>query len=185
MTPQPTGLRLREVPDLGDLIRLAVAENPFLPREAVLDRVVVTDRVGLLVGDSSATITLLYLWTHTIDDVSPWMAHAGQWLERYAIWRKAHGLAPSSEAVRMVLAAPGLGEGARSALRLVSCRVTPVRYSYLELSGKAVLAWEWGAEPVKTVTQWNASTTHDPASLEAAAIPELLTSEELAFFRNS
>ncbi len=184
MIPRPTVLRLSVGPDLGDVMRLAAAENPFLPQEEVLDRVVLTDRIGLLVGGNTSMVTLLYLWTRTIDDVLPWMTHASQWLERYPIWRKAHGLALSSEPVRMVLAAPGLGDGVRSALRLISGHVTPVRYSYLAFAGRAVLGWESENEAPVPVADGSAPATHPRASLETASIADALTPEELAFFRN-
>ncbi len=149
-----------------------------------MERVVVTDRIGLLVGGNPSMITLLYLWTLPIDDVSPWMAHVSRWLERYPIWRKAHDLGSSSESARIVLAAPGLEDGVRGALRLVICQVTFVRYCYLELAGKTVLGWERDVAPGMIGTPGNTSTmTSHRAGLQASS-SDALTSEELAFFRN-
>jgi hypothetical protein len=148
-----------------------------------LERVVVTDRIGLLVGGNRSMVTLLYLWTHPIDDVSPWMAHVSRWLERYPIWRNAHDLGSSSESARIVLAAPGLEDGVRGALRLVVCPVTFVRYCCLELTGKTVLGWERDVTPGAIGTPANAPTTYHRAGLEASS-SDALTSEELAFFRN-
>jgi hypothetical protein len=159
---------------------LAAAHNPFLSREEIVDREVVTDRIGLLVAGRASVATLLYLWTHGIDDVSPWMAHAAQWLDRYPIWRKAHDLAPSAAPVRVVLAVPGIGPSVRSALRLVSCPMTLSRYVYGEFGGKTVLAWD--TETRGQSLEGTVPVGRQPVVGGGISNPEGLTPEEVAFF---
>lgn len=180
--PPPSTLRLAGPRNVGDLMRLAAADNPFLSGQDILAREVVTDRIGLLVAGRSSAATLLYLWTNAIDDVSPWMAHVAQWFERYPDWRKAHGLAQSAAPVRVILASPGMGSSVRSALRLVSCPVTVSRYVYGELGGRQVLGWE-----TETATNGQAPevTIHSgphPGMLGKPSDPGDLTPEEVAFF---
>lgn len=171
-------------PDVGDLLRLVAADNPFLAHEEILDRVVITDRIGLLIGGRSDAATLLYVWTRTIEDVSPWIAHAAQWLEQYPIWRKAYGLVSSDAPVRMVLAAPGIEERLRNALGLVARPVTLTRYVCVELGGEAVLGWESGPEPGGNVIAGTALAGQRPTPPHRTAVSDDLTPEELAFFRN-
>jgi hypothetical protein len=170
-------------PDVGDLLRLASRDNPFLRQDQVLNRDVLTDRIGLLVGNGPAGVTLLYVWTQPIEEMSSWMAHAAQWLDRYPIWRKAHELNPSVTPVRMVLASPDVGERVRSALRLVSCHVTLTRYVYVEIGGQAALGWDLGAEPGKKGSEEQTTTSQHVGEPEKTSITEDLTMEELAFFR--
>lgn len=166
-------------PNLGELMCLAASGNPYLPEDEVLDRVVVGSQVGLLVGGNTSAVTLLYLWTDAMAELSPWMAHLSQWLEYYPHWRKAHGLGASSEAVRIVLAAPGLGDGVRSALRLITCHTTPVRYGLFELEGKLVLGWERGEAGTAGPRSGLATTVR--ASFDTSGA-DALTAEERAFF---
>ena len=178
----PSALRLSGPRDVADLMCLAAADNPFLSREDIVAREVVTDRIGLLVASRSSAATLLYLWTHAIDDVSPWMAHAAQWFEQYPNWRKAHELVQSAAPVRVVLAAPGMGSSVRSALRLVARPVTLSRYVCGELGGRAVLGWE-------TETETSGQSLEGPVPVEVPPVvhgrtfdPDDLTPEEAAFF---
>lgn len=167
-------------PNLGDLMCLAASGNPFLPEDEVLDRVVVGREVGLLVGGNASAVTLVYLWTDAIAELSPWMAHLSQWLEHCPSWRKAYGLGSSSESVRIVLAAPGLGDGVRSALRLIACHTTPVRYGLFELDGKMVLGWERGE--AGTAGPQSGLATAVRASFETTSGADALSAEERAFF---
>jgi hypothetical protein len=176
-------VRLVTPPDVGDLIRLASRDNPFLRQDQVLDREVLADRIGLLVGSGPAGATLLYVWTQPVEEMSSWMAHAAQWLDRYPIWQKAHGLHPSVAPVRVVLASPDVGERARSALRLVSCHVTLARYVYVEIGGQAALGWDLGPEPGKKASEEPTTANQHVGEREKASITEDLTMEELAFFR--
>lgn len=183
LVPQPTTFRLVGPPDVGDLICLASRDNPFLRQDQILDREVITDRIGLLVGNGPAGMTLLYVWTQPIEEMSSWMAHAAQWLDRYPIWRKAHGLGPSVAPVRMVLASPDVGERARSALRLVSCHVTLTRYVYVEIGGQEALGWDLRPEPGKKGSEGSTTASQYVGEREKASTIEDLTMEELAFFR--
>jgi hypothetical protein len=161
-------------------MRLAASGNPLLPEDEVLDRVVVGPEVGLLVGGNASAVTLLYLWTDAIAELLPWMAHLSQWLEQYPHWRKAYGLEPSSEPVRIVLAAPGLGDGVQSALRLIACQATPVRYGLFEFDGKMVLGWERGE--VVTAGPRSGLATSVRASVETTSGADALSAAERAFF---
>lgn len=182
LVPSPT-VRLAGTPDVGDLIRLAAKDNPLLREGPILGREIVTDRLGLIMAGGASGATLLYLWTQPIEDVSPWMAHAAQWLDRYPIWRKAHGLVPSAEPVRMVLAAPDVGDRARSALRLLLCPVTLTRYASVELGGQVVLAWEPAFEGVGRGPDQSGVGSQPGGEGEQTSSIENLTMEELAFFR--
>jgi len=179
---RPPALRLTAPPDVADLMCLAATDNPFLSREDIVAREVVTERIGLLVAERFSASTLLYLWTHTIDDLSPWMAHAAQWLERYPAWRTAHALAPAAAPVRMVLAAPGVGPTVGSALRLVAGPVTLSRYVYGELGGRAVLGWETGTEVSRQLLNGTIPLEPHPAGDGKPFVPDDLTPEEVAFF---
>ncbi len=163
----------------------AAHDNPFLRQGQVLEREIVTDRMGLLVIGGAEGETLLYVWTQPIEDISPWLAHAAQWVDRHPLWRRAHGLTPSIEPVRMVLAAPDIGDRIRSALRLISCRVVLARYVYAELGGRAALAWETGLDAAGRASEQ--PPNHDRQVGEGAKtrVTEDLTMEELAFFRTA
>lgn len=178
----PSTLRLTGPRDVGDLMGLAAAGNPFLSREDIVGREVVTDRIGLLVAERASATTLLYLWTRPIDDVSPWMAHAAQWFERYPDWRKAHELAESVAPIRVVLAAPDMKPSVRGALRLVSCPVTLSRYVYGELGGRAVLGWETGTETSGQSLAATVPAVSDTEGRGEVDDPGDLTPDEVAFF---
>lgn len=178
LVPKPTTLRLVDPPDVGDLLCLASRDNPFLRQDQVLDREVITARIGLLVGNGTAGATLLYVWTQPVEDLSSWMAHAAQWLDRYPIWRKAHEMGSSVAPIRMILASPDVGERVRSALRLVSCHVTLARYVYVEIGGQAALGWDLGPDPERSTT-----ANRHVGEREKAPDTEDLTMEELAFFQ--
>lgn len=183
---QPSApLRLLGPPDLGDLIHLAAHDNPFLRQDQVLEREIVTDRMGLLVISGADGETLLYVWTQPIEDISSWLAHAAHWLDRYPLWRKAHGLTPSIEPVRMVLAAPDIGDRTRSALRLISCRVALARYAYAELGGQAALAWETGLDAAGSESAQPPGNDQQAGERAKTRVTEDLTMEELAFFRTA
>ena len=171
---------------VGDLMRLAALNNPFFAREDVVAREVISDRIGLLVAERGATTTMLYLWTHPIDDLSPWMAHASNWFEHYADWRRANELSQTSPSVRVMLASPGVEPKVRGALRLVSCPVTWTRYVYGEVGGRALLGWETttdttGFIPVPGKAGNSAPEEKDLVSPQLSA-PDELSPEEVAFF---
>jgi hypothetical protein len=181
---RPTSsFRLTAPRDVADLIGLAAAHNPFLSQEEIVARELVTDRIGLLVAGRSSTATLLYLWTQAIDEVSPWMAHAAQWLERYQAWRRAHELAESDDPIRMVLAAPEMGPSVRTALRLIARPVILSRYVYGEIGGRPGLGWEAGSETIGPTMEVTAPAEPRPVVCGSIREPDDLTPEERAFFR--
>lgn len=179
---RPSAMRLGGPLDVGELVSLAALENPFTEREEVVGRELVSDRIGLIVAEQGGVATLLYLWTHAIEDLSPWMAHASQWLLLYPVWRRAQGLAPSAAPVRVVLAAPDIGPAARLALRLVSCRVTTSRYAVVDLGGRSSLGWEM--ESGETVDGENLAADRRLEGSVQRDLGDELTPEELAFFRH-
>jgi len=185
--PPQTDFRVALPTSVGELMRLALMNNPFLAREDIVDREVISGRIGLLVAERSATTTLLYLWTHPIDDLSPWMEHVSGWFERYADWRTAYELDPPSATVRAILASPAVEPKVRRALNLVSCPVTLTRYVYGELGGGALLGWETTADTTGSIgLPANPGNRYPRAGLnvsQRSPDPDELSPQEVAFFQ--
>jgi hypothetical protein len=130
------------VPDVGDLVRVAAERNPFIPCAAIIERTVVAEGIGLLVGDGPDGMTLVYVWAHEDPGCLTWLIHLARWRDCYPAWRSAHGLPPCARPLRVIVAVPGVVNGLRDAIRLLVGSVAVVRYQCLDLDGMTVLGWE-------------------------------------------
>jgi len=180
------GLMARRVePAVGNLMRVVAERNPFLPLAAVVERAIISERIGLLVGDAPDGMTLLYVWTHEDPGCLTWLINLAQWQDAYPAWRSAHGLPPCSLSLRVIVAAPSVVTGLRDALRLLVGSVGVVSYQCLDLDGKLVLGWE-----SDTVSGRNergervAEPVAEPfCHVVGADSPDGLTPDERAFFQ--
>ena len=142
MTPTPGRLRAVLLDDPVDLLGLACASNPFIAADAIVDRQLVTEQMGLLVGRESTIfrhaggdadrITCLYLSVRPLADLSPWMAHAARWLGLYPAWRRLHGRPASGAPPNVILAGPDFGDDVKRGLSLLALPVRLVRYACVE-----------------------------------------------------
>jgi hypothetical protein len=173
------------MPDVGDLMRVAAEQNPFIPCSAVIERTVVAERIGLLVGDAPDGMTLVYVWAHEDPGCLTWLIHLARWRESYPAWRSAHGLPPCARPLRVIVAVPGGLNGLRDAVRGLVGSVAVVRYQCLDLDGTVVLGWETdkltGHEERGDRI---AERAPEPAlDVIRSSAPEMLTSDEWAFFQ--
>ena len=132
MTPTPGRLRAVLLDDPVDLLGLACASNPFIAADTIVDRQLVTEQIGLLVGGDADRITCLYLSVRPLADLSPWMAHAARWLGLYPAWRRLHGRPASGAPPNIVLAGPDFGDDVKRGLSLLALPVRLVRYACVE-----------------------------------------------------
>jgi len=144
MTPTPGRLRAVLLDDPVDLLGLACASNPFMAADTIVDRQLVTEQIGLLVGGDADRITCLYLSVRPLADVSPWMAHAARWLGLYPAWRRLHGRPASGVPPNVVLAGPDFGDDVKRGLSLLALPVRLVRYACVECEHVRDLCWETG-----------------------------------------
>lgn len=171
--------RLISLEDPVELLVLAAGANPFIAASAILDRQVVTDDIGLLVGGSPNQPTCLFLWVTPLRDLWPWMAHAARWLGLYPSWRRLHGLSPSAMPVKMVLAGPDVGDEARVAVSLIALPVILARYTCLGYGPSRRLCWEdWDEE--RDAQDLNAAI---PGTQGDTGTVVGMSAEEVAFFR--
>jgi hypothetical protein len=171
--------RILSLEDPVDLLTLAEGSNPFIAVSAILDRSVVTDDIGLLVGGSPDQPTCLFLWVTPLRDLGPWMAHAARWLGLYPRWRRLQGLSPSVAPVKMVLAGAEVGEEARLAVSLLAHPVVLARYICLGYGQSRSLCWD-GWEEETDVKSQNALIPRAHGDTGAVAA---MSAEEMAFFR--
>jgi hypothetical protein len=144
MTPTPGRLRAVLLDDPVDLLGLARASNPFMAADTIVDRQLVTEQIGLLVGGDADRITCLYLSVRPLADLSPWMAHAARWLGLYPAWRRLHGRPASGAPPNVVLAGPDFGDDVKRGLSLLALPVRLVRYACVECEHVRDLYWETG-----------------------------------------
>ena len=132
MTSTPGRLRAVLLDDPVDLLGLACASNPFIAADTIVDRQLVTEQIGLLIGGGADRITCLYLSIRPLADLSPWMAHAAWWLGLYPAWRRLHGWPASDVPPDVVLAGPDFGDDVKRGLSLLALPVRLVRYACVE-----------------------------------------------------
>ncbi len=132
MMPTPGRLRAVLLDDPVDLLGLACASNPFMAADTIVDRQLVTEQIGLLVGGDADRITCLYLSVRPLADLSPWMAHAARWLGLYPAWRRLHGRPALGAPPEVVLAGPDFGDDVKRGLSLLALPVRLVRYACVE-----------------------------------------------------
>ena len=144
MTPTPGRLRAVLLDDPVDLLGLACASNPFIAADTIVDRQLVTEQIGLLVGGDADRITCLYLSVRPLADLSPWMAHAARWLGLYPAWRRLHGRPASGVPPNVVLAGPDFGDDVKRGLSLLARPVRLVRYACVECEHVRDLCWATG-----------------------------------------
>jgi hypothetical protein len=144
MTPTSGRLRAVLLDDPVDLLGLACASNPFIAADTIVDRQLVTEQIGLLVGGDADRITCLYLSVRPLADLSPWMAHAARWLGLYPAWRRLHGRPASGAPPNIVLAGPDFGDDVKRGLSLLALPVRLVRYTCVECEHAMDLCWETG-----------------------------------------
>ncbi|MFZ5874841.1 MAG: hypothetical protein ACOYXU_00400 [Nitrospirota bacterium] len=142
MSIRPAAAARSVAPGVGDLVRMAAEQNPFLPRAVVLERTIVSERIGLLVGDAPDGMTMLYLWTHEDPGGLPWLVHLARWRSDYPAWRSAHGLPPCARPLRVIVAVPGTIIGVRDAVRLLIGSIAVVPYRCVDIEGNLVLGWD-------------------------------------------
>jgi hypothetical protein len=166
---------------------MAAEQNPFIPRAAVLERTLVSERVGLLVGDAPDGMTMLYLWTHEDPGLLPWLIQFARWRNDYPAWRSAHGLPPCGRPLRVITAVPGMVSGWRDAVRLVIGSVAVVPYHCVDVEGKIVLGWD--TTSLAHRAHGGSDCVAEPATMVPAvdvvrsSAPATLTPEEWAFFQ--
>ena len=144
MTPTPGRLLAVLLDDPVDLLGLACASNPFIAADTIVDRQLVTEQIGLLVGADADRITCLYLSVRPLADLSPWMAHAARWLGLYPAWRRLHGRPASGVPPNVVLAGPDFGDDVKRGLSLLARPVRLVRYACVECEHVRDLCWATG-----------------------------------------
>jgi hypothetical protein len=174
------------MPGVGDFVRMAAEQNPFIPRTAVLERTIVSERIGLLVGDTPDGMSMLYLWTVEDPGCLSWLIQLAKWRNDYPAWRAARGLPPCGRPIRVIVAVPGVLGGMRDAVRLLIGSVAVVPYHVVDVEGKPILGWD------------TASLTHHAQGgrdhvADEAIVPavdgvrsrrsETLTPDEWAFFQ--
>ncbi|MFZ5862589.1 MAG: hypothetical protein ACOYXR_07115 [Nitrospirota bacterium] len=172
-------------PPVGDLMRVAAAYNPFIPRESVVERTIVSERIGLLIGDAPEGTILLYLWTEEDPGGLMWLVHLARWKSSYPAWRSAHGLPACSRGVRIIVAVPGVVTGLRDAVRLLGDSVTVVRYQCLDVDGSVVVGWESDtvAQRPQREDLTVAPVAHPRRETSRSTVHEALTPDEWAFFQ--
>jgi hypothetical protein len=173
------------VPDVGDLMRVAVPQNPFIPCAAVIERTVVSEHIGLLVGDAPEGMTLVYLWAHEDPECLTWLIHLARWRESYPAWRSAHGLPSCARPLRVIVAVPGGLSGLRDAVRVLVGSVAVARYQCLDLDGTMVLGWETDkTSGYEEQGDRIAEREPEPArDVVRSRTSEILTPDEWAFFQ--
>jgi len=144
MTPTPGRLRAVLLDDPVELLGLACASNPFMAADTIVDRQLVTEQIGLLVGGDADRITCLYLSVRPLADLSPWMAHAARWLGLYPAWRRLYGRPALGAPPNVVLAGPDFGDDVKQGLSLLALPVRLVRYACVECEHVRDLCWETG-----------------------------------------
>jgi hypothetical protein len=165
---------------------MAAEQNPFIPCAALLQRTIVSERIGLLVGDAPDGMTMLYLWTHEDPGGLPWLTQFARWRSDYPAWRSAHGLAPCIRPLRVIVAVPGMVSGLRDAVRLLIGSVAVVTYHCVDVEGKLLLGWD--ASSLTDQAQGGGDRVAEQAVVPAVDVvrsgsPETLTPEERAFFQ--
>jgi hypothetical protein len=165
---------------------MAAEQNPFFPRAAVLQRTIVSDRIGLLIGDATDGMTMLYLWTDEDSGCLPWLIHFARWRRDYPDWRLAHGMPPSTRPLRVIVAVPGIVSGLREAVRLLIDSVEAAAYRCVDVEGKFVLNWD--ATSLTHCVQDGSDRGAEQAMVPAvdgarSSSSETLTPEEWAFFQ--
>ena len=171
--------RVLSLEDPVDLLRLAEGANPFIAGSAVLDRQIVTNDMGLLIGGSPDQPTCLFLSVTALHDLGPWIPQAARWIELYPTWRRLHGLSPSALPVKMVLAGPGVGEGVRAVVRLLTLPVVLACFTGFGYGQSRGLCWEGWEEGSDTQPQSGPiPRAHGDTGSRVA-----MSAEELAFFR--
>lgn len=174
----PPAIRL--LSDPADLVCLAVISNPYMAASTIVDRQVVSEQIGLLVGGAAEPLTCLYLWVAPVEDLSPWMAHAVRWLRRYPQWRRVHGLVADGTPPRLVLAGPEFGEAVRPSLGFLNAKADLVRYTCVEFQQVRSLCWEETALQSAITGEVAADSKSLGHRREHASI---LSPEEIAFFQ--
>jgi hypothetical protein len=175
----PLKPRVLSLEDPVDLLRLAEGANPFIACSAVLDRQVVTNDMGLLIGGSTDQPICLFLSVTPLHDLGPWISHAARWIDLYPAWRRLHGLSPSALPVNVVLASPGVGEGVRLAVRLITLPVVLACFTGLGYGPSRCLCWEGWEEGGATQAQ----SGPIPRVRGETGVRAAISAEELAFFR--
>jgi hypothetical protein len=189
MTSPPGRLRAVLLDDPVDLLDLARASNPFMTADAVADRQLVTEHIGLLIGGDADRLTCLYLSVRPLADLSPWLAHAARWLGLSPAWRRLHGWPASGAPPNVVLAGPDFGDDVKRGLSLLALSVRLVRYVCIEREHVRDLCWEVsdGDGLTGSGIHLDRSTTDGtPQRFEAAYRREPrteLSAEETEFFR--
>ncbi|HET8760603.1 MAG TPA: hypothetical protein VFN94_06025 [Nitrospiria bacterium] len=162
---------------------LAAAHNPVIRPEAVIERTVVGDGVGLLVGEEEGRTTLLYLWWQERPDFLAWMAHVARWTSLSPTWRKAQGLKASDVPIRVILAVPSVSEGLRDAVTLLSPSVTVLRYRWEARGGACALRWDEDSATVCSPAGDRVGGATPAGIFSSASADEALTPEERDFFQ--
>lgn len=175
----PAGLhRFVRPADIVEVLMAAASGNPFIPPSDILDRHILTDDIGVLIGGRRGRSTALYVWSASVMDLGPFLAHAASWLRRYPRWRTLHGLDAFESPPRLVLAAPSIDGSVQSAVSLVAPTPTIVRYSLVSCGRSTNVCWDGHDETV--ARELVAGKSQDPASVRQAAA---LDPEEIEFFR--
>ncbi len=166
-------------------MRVAAEQNPFIPCAAVIERTVVAERIGLLVGDAPDGMTLVYVWAQEDPGCLTWLIHLARWRDCYPSWRSAHGLPPCARPLRVIVAVPGVVNGLRDAIRLLVGSVAVVRYQCLDLDGTVVLGWETATTSgYEERDDRIAERPQGPAlDVVRSSSPDSLTPDEWAFFQ--
>jgi hypothetical protein len=172
-----------EPPDIGALLCLCATANPFITREAIVERTVVDDGIGLLVGAAPPSSTLLYLVRDHRADFLPWLTHVSRWVALYPAWLAAHGRTGPPPPVRIVLAGPQVSDGLRDAVALISCPVLVAGYRVGTRGGEPFLEWEQGAVLDGADGEHRADRSQTVEESWQVPSDEALTSEEWEFFR--
>lgn len=164
--------------DVVEVLAAAADNNPFIPTSEILDRHIVTDDIGALIGGRRGQSTALYVWSASVMDLGPFLAHAASWMRRYARWRMLHGLAPFDSPPRLVLATPAIDEGVRSGLALLTPTPIVIRYSLVSCGRSTTLCWDGADDAV--AREFAAPSRRDLGTVRQAAA---LAPDEIEFFK--
>lgn len=168
--------------DVVDMLAAAAACNPFIAPSEILERRIVAEDIGLVIGGREGRPTLLYVWSAAIADLGPWMAHYASWVGWFPQWRRLHRLEPSAGPPRIILAAPDTAESVRAGLALLASPPEVVRYVSVMCGRSSTLCWddrETGRRSPKPDPQPQPDIRPKPSSPS----PGDLSGDELAFFR--
>ncbi|MEO5657523.1 MAG: hypothetical protein ABIO65_13310, partial [Nitrospiria bacterium] len=163
------------------VLTAAAACNPFISPSEILERHIVAQDIGLVIGGRDGRPTLLYVWSAVIADLGPWMAHYASWIGVSPQWRRLHRLEPSEgPSPRVILAAPDMAGSARAGHVLLAAPPEVVRYVSVMCGRSATLCWDDRETGLRSPTP---SLQPDDQPRPSSASLEVLSGEELAFFR--